>query len=98
VAERAGRLGDVETPGLDEIVTRFQTGRFMERYRTLAGLQGVVARVLELAEIPTPDERVRTALLMQAPQIVNPERVWRELGAGQAGRGVGAVPVARRAP
>ncbi len=79
VALRVGRLGQVDTGGLDDVIAKFMARRFLRHYRTAAGLSDVVRIVLSLADIPPPPDHTIDEILAHSLAVASPTDVWREM-------------------
>ncbi|MEW6252755.1 MAG: hypothetical protein AB1716_19135 [Planctomycetota bacterium] len=79
-AERAGRLGAVDAGGLGPIIRSFVGRRYMHGYVRRDGLVEAIGLVLTAAEIPVPQADALHAYLGCALELVDPARLWAELG------------------
>lgn len=81
IAEDAGRLGQVDTAGLDGTLTAFVQRRYLHAYRSAAGLEHTLQLAVSLTAIRTPPPaEIGRDILRRAVDRVDPETVWHEMG------------------
>lgn len=79
-AVRAGRLGDVDTEGLETTIDLFQRRRFLRSYADDEGVLYAIGLILQSANLrqPPPEAMLRD-MHARALRIVEPSTVWRDL-------------------